>query len=376
MASVVTLAGSPAAISASQALLRHVERRIETAGHRVRRVDLRSLPPAELLRGDITATGLAEAIGAVAEADAMVLATPVYKAACSGLLKAFLDVLPQYAFAGKPVLPFVTGGYPAHVLVVDHALRPVLQSMGAAPIVSGWFVPSDHLRHYPDGGLVLHPGSAGPVAEVTAAFLAVLAGRASWNPPNLPSPDRARVSPVAGTADLEVLVVGPTDALLTPLLDELRIEYSTRYATDGPHVTLTEVPASDFEYPQGCFVLLREGPDVIAGGALRRYDETTAEVKRVWTSLRHRRRGLALRLMAELEATALDVGYRRIHLTTGPRQPEARNLYLAAGYQPRFDLADDPELVGPHAFGKELVAGSGLVPWPPAPVGEPAGVYR
>src|SRR6478735_63246 len=155
MALVVTLAGSPAQQSSSQALLRHVERRLQVVGHDVHRIDLRELPAADLLSGQVEAPGLADAIAAVAAADGVVLATPVYKAAYSGLLKAFLDVLPQYAFAGKPVLPLVTGGSPAHVLVLDYALRPVLHSLGAAPVVAGWFVPSDHLHRYPDGGLLV-----------------------------------------------------------------------------------------------------------------------------------------------------------------------------------------------------------------------------
>ena len=67
--------------------------------------------------------------------------------------------------------------------------------------------------------------------------------------------------------------------------------------------------------------------------------------------------------MAELEAAALGLGYTRIHLTTGPRQPEAAGLYLEAGYTPRFDVAADPETIGPLAFGKELVAGAGFPEW-------------
>jgi len=67
--------------------------------------------------------------------------------------------------------------------------------------------------------------------------------------------------------------------------------------------------------------------------------------------------------MAELEAAAVELGYQRIHLTTGPRQPEARNLYLAAGYTPRFDAAADPETIGPLAFAKELVPGAGFAEW-------------
>ena len=56
------------------------------------------------------------------------VATPVYKAAYSGLLKVLLDLLPQTALKEKTVLPLATGGSPHHMLALDYALRPVLQS--------------------------------------------------------------------------------------------------------------------------------------------------------------------------------------------------------------------------------------------------------
>lgn len=67
-----------------------------------------------------------------------------------------------------------------------------------------------------------------------------------------------------------------------------------------------------------------------------------------------RRRGLARRVLAELERLAAARGYRSVYLTTGPRQPEAKHLYLNSGYTPGFDLNADPETIGPLAFTKEL----------------------
>jgi GNAT superfamily N-acetyltransferase len=206
--------------------------------------------------------------------------------------------------------------------------------------------------------------SALPLAEVTDAFLASLAQEPAGAPPRA----TGRVSPVAGAPDVTVVRAAASDPVLAPLLRDLMIEYSTRYGGPSPYTTLTEVPASDFAPPDGAFLALTQDGETIAGGAVRRYDEQTAEVKRVWTSSRHRRRGLARRLMAELEAAALALGYARIHLTTGRRQPEAVGLYLAAGYLPRFDVTAHLGDSGPLAFGKELVAGAGLVDWvqPPA----------
>ncbi|MEV3977568.1 GNAT family N-acetyltransferase [Nonomuraea sp. NPDC049758] len=67
----------------------------------------------------------------------------------------------------------------------------------------------------------------------------------------------------------------------------------------------------------------------------------------------HRRRGLGAVVVRELEREAARRGYLRIHLTTGPRQPEAVALYLAGGYTPRFDPDERPAR-GPLPFVKSL----------------------
>ena len=92
-----------------------------------------------LLGADFRHPAIVEATDLFARADGVVVGTPVYKASYSGVLKALLDLLPQYALTGKTVLPLATGGSTAHVLAIDYALRPVLNSMGAAHIVQGWF---------------------------------------------------------------------------------------------------------------------------------------------------------------------------------------------------------------------------------------------
>ena len=85
-----------------------------------------------------------------------------------------------------------------------------------------------------------------------------------------------------------------------------------------------------------------------------REDDSTVEVKRVWTDSGHRRQGLARRVMTELEAEAARRGIRTIVLTTGARQPEAVALYISLGYSPLFDLDDDWERVSYLGFRKDL----------------------
>ncbi|MGW0560514.1 GNAT family N-acetyltransferase [Streptomyces sp. NPDC003016] len=163
--------------------------------------------------------------------------------------------------------------------------------------------------------------------------------------------------PPAAAAEPAVVQVAVSDPRTRPLLRELGDEYSTRYGRDA-HAELARYPEEEFTAPHGgMLLLLLEHGEPVAGGAFRRYDDgTTAELKRIWTHSAHRRRGLARRVVAELEREAGARGYRRIHLTTGPRQPEARGLYLATGYTPLFDTQADPETIGPLPFEKHLPA--------------------
>ena len=169
------------------------------------------------------------------------------------------------------------------------------------------------------------------------------------------------------------------DPLVRPLLDELSHEYWTRYqrvlSAEELRAEMEHYPAQDFAAPHGELVRPAPAAPPAARGALRRRAEPergaparlsrpaarradgtpavrTAELKRIWTHSAHRRRGLARLVLAELERRAVERGYRRVYLTTGPRQPEAAGLYLATGYTPLFDTGTDPEERGPLASAK------------------------
>ncbi len=155
---------------------------------------------------------------------------------------------------------------------------------------------------------------------------------------------------------LEIRHITVDDPLVQPLLDELAFEYRSRYGRLA-RGELEGYPADAFTPPHGVFLVFTENGRAVAGGAFRRYDPQTAELKRIWTRSTHRRRGLARRVLRELETEAARVGYVRIYLTTGPRQPEARALYLNSGYAPLFDPTANPEAFRHLPFEKTIVSG-------------------
>lgn len=150
--------------------------------------------------------------------------------------------------------------------------------------------------------------------------------------------------------------VAQDDPRARPLLDKLAVEYSSRYGhpLDTVHRDLVEYPASQFAPPDGGLVVALLDDEPVAGGAFQRYDDHTAELKRIWTSEHHRRRGYGSLVVAELERRAAAAGYTDVFLTTGWRQPEAVALYVSAGYTPGFDVDTYPMGPQPHPFRKQL----------------------
>jgi len=68
---------------------------------------------------------LQQAITALAEADGIIAAAPVYKAGPSGLFTSFFDVLDNDLLIGKPVVLAATAGTARHALVGDDQMRPM-----------------------------------------------------------------------------------------------------------------------------------------------------------------------------------------------------------------------------------------------------------
>jgi putative acetyltransferase len=80
------------------------------------------------------------------------------------------------------------------------------------------------------------------------------------------------------------------------------------------------VVASVNDLPTGC-------------GAIKEYSPDTMEIKRMYTSPLGRGKGIATRVLIELESWAAELSYKKCILETGKRQPEAIELYKKNGYR-------------------------------------------
>jgi FMN reductase len=132
----VLISGSPSPSSKSRTLLERARRQLESAGFDTTLIDLSVLPAVALL-GRQSDDRVAEALHQVISARIVAASSPVYRATYSGLLKVFFDLLPPGALEGRIAIPILTGGSQAHLLALDHGLRPLFASIGATVVANG-----------------------------------------------------------------------------------------------------------------------------------------------------------------------------------------------------------------------------------------------
>ncbi len=141
-----------------------------------------------------------------------------------------------------------------------------------------------------------------------------------------------------------------TSPAAVQLLSELDADLDDRYG-DGEQV---DAEPSQFEPPDGVFFVVYVDGEPQACAGYRRHDATTAELKRMFVRPTGRRRGLARRLLAELETHAAAAGYEQMWLETGLPQHEAMSLYSGSGYEgiePFGQFAGFPQQ---RCYGKKL----------------------
>lgn len=170
---VLLVAGSPSPHSRATLLLDYVSKRLPS-GWDSRWLMVRELPPEPLLFARADEPAIAASLAALADADAVILSTPIYKAAYCGMLKCWLDLCPQFGLKGKTVMTMATGGSLAHALALDYALRPVVASMMPRHFVTSWFIVDSQMSRDPDGGYTLTDDARARLDPVIDEFVAAL----------------------------------------------------------------------------------------------------------------------------------------------------------------------------------------------------------
>lgn len=149
---ITIINGSPTPGSRLSAVIARTEEWLVQEGVEVSRLNVSELPAVDLINARFESEAIIKANARVAEADAIIMASPVYQASYTGVLKTFLDLIPQKGLTGKVVLPLFIGGSLAHLLSIDYALKPVLSVLGARYILGGVYTVDSQVERTEAGG--------------------------------------------------------------------------------------------------------------------------------------------------------------------------------------------------------------------------------
>ena len=145
---IAVVVGNPRPGSRTRRAAEAVAIAVGRIGRRAERVvSIDTIELAELV-GELFAPAgdrVDRAMATVTAAHVLVVASPTYKAAYTGLLKAFLDRFSSDALAGVVGVPVMLGGAPIHALAVEVHLRPVLVELSLTCPTRGLFVVESEL---------------------------------------------------------------------------------------------------------------------------------------------------------------------------------------------------------------------------------------
>ncbi|MDQ0257162.1 FMN reductase [Evansella vedderi] len=139
MPKIIMISGSPSKTSRLNGILQYIESVVKENGKDVETLHVVDLPPEDLIYTRFGSDAIVAANKKVEEADAIIVASQIYKASYTGILKTYLDLLPQDGLKEKIVLPLALGGTLAHFLTIDYSFKPVLTALGAKKVLNGLF---------------------------------------------------------------------------------------------------------------------------------------------------------------------------------------------------------------------------------------------
>ena len=101
-------------------------------------------------------------------------------------------------------------------------------------------------------------------------------------------------------------------------------------------------------------IIAYENGKPVGCGAIREFTPGIMEIKRMYTSPEGRRKGVATKVLSELEIWASDLSCEKCILETGKRQPEAIGLYKKNGYNPIPNYGKYTSMENSVCFEKEM----------------------
>ncbi|MEK3765905.1 MULTISPECIES: NADPH-dependent FMN reductase [unclassified Solibacillus] len=140
MTKAILINGGNSISSRLTGIQQYIESVLDKDGISYETIQVHELPAKDLITANFASKEIAKEIVKVGEADIVFFLTPIYKGSFTGILKTFIDLLPQKGLENKTVIPVAIGGSIAHLLALEYSLKPVLSILGATTVSSPIYI--------------------------------------------------------------------------------------------------------------------------------------------------------------------------------------------------------------------------------------------
>lgn len=127
--------------------------------------------------------------------------------------------------------------------------------------------------------------------------------------------------------------------------DPRTLEQSIAYHEERHELKDMDDIQRDYFENGGIFLVMFDDEEMICTGAIRKWDDETCELKRLWLLHEYHGQGLGYRMLNELLKISREMGYKRMWLQTDiDAQSRAVDFYRQIGFYeiPRYsDRSDD-----------------------------------
>ncbi|SHE13156.1 FMN reductase (NADPH) [Chlamydia abortus] len=171
MSKAVIIFGSPSKTSRLTSVIQYAQEVLQASGMQTEWINVADLPAEDLILARFDSPSIVQANALVEQADAILIASPVYKASYTGVLKTFLDLIPQRGLADKLILPIFMGGTMAHLLSIDYSLKPVLSALAARYMLGGVYIVDSEVTRNEQGSIELSEAIKGRLDDSLRQFV-------------------------------------------------------------------------------------------------------------------------------------------------------------------------------------------------------------
>ncbi len=151
MVKAVLINGNHTKQSRLSGIHQYIVEYLSKAQIQVHSIFVHDLPANDLISANFASEKIKYENIQIADADYVIVLTPIFKATYSGILKTYLDLLPQKVLVGKKIIPIAVGGSLAHLLAIEYTLKPVLSVLGATEILNSVYIVDKQIERLEDG---------------------------------------------------------------------------------------------------------------------------------------------------------------------------------------------------------------------------------